>query len=219
MITISRLPGRGAAFSKILQLLLASAMLLCTSYATRAQAPRQLPPEDLVLEQLRQHDAMTQLDVINHYFNALRQVPDRTNWNREDYWATPGEVLARGGDCEDLAAAKYHALRRLGFPESNLKLTYTRQYDQARKAIGLHMVLVYNNAESGKSLVLDNTTSDIYPLATRNDLVPLLAFNTRGVWEYDESLGLTYVGTAQRLPIWVDWLSRVEGLPTLVAMN
>jgi len=56
---------------------------------------------------------MRQLEVVNDFFN--RQIPfveDIVHWRQHDYWATPMETLtSNGGDCEDLAIAKYFTLK------------------------------------------------------------------------------------------------------------
>ena len=47
------------------------------------------------------------INKVNAYVNGFAYIEDNNNWNKSDYWATPAEFFARGGDCEDFAFAKY----------------------------------------------------------------------------------------------------------------
>ena len=61
---------------------------------------------------------MEKLESVNSFFNKLRFVDDQIHWGKEDYWATPQEMLiSNGGDCEDFATAKYFTLRNLKIPD------------------------------------------------------------------------------------------------------
>ncbi|WP_448664086.1 transglutaminase-like cysteine peptidase [Sphingomonas sp. CJ20] len=63
-----------------------------------------------------------QIAAVQTAINRLPYVSDIENWSMTDRWATPAEMFAKGGDCEDYALAKYFALRELGFPEPDLTL-------------------------------------------------------------------------------------------------
>lgn len=58
---------------------------------------------------------------INAWVNAtITFTPDTL-----DTWQTPKQTFERGaGDCEDIAIAKYFALRNSGVPASDLRLAY-----------------------------------------------------------------------------------------------
>ena len=45
--------------------------------------------------------------------DALTYVADTDNWGQADYWATPREMLERGGDCEDFALLKRKKLQEV----------------------------------------------------------------------------------------------------------
>lgn len=48
------------------------------------------------------------LEEINRVINSFPYIEDIKNYGVSDYWATPKEFFAhRGGDCEDIAIAKY----------------------------------------------------------------------------------------------------------------
>ena len=72
-------------------------------------------------------DRRAQLERVNRFFNKVPFVSDLAHWGREDYWATPLELLvSNGGDCEDFSIAKYFTLRSIGVPAENLRLIYVK---------------------------------------------------------------------------------------------
>ena len=123
---------------------------------------------------------------VNNRFNSYEFVAENA---LEDNWATPSETVRRkSGDCEDLAIAKYFALRDAGVSISKLRLIHVRI--PARKIN--HMVLTYQASNSSEPLVLDNLTGSMLPLSKRKDLLPVFSFNHEGLW-----LG---AGNGQSLP-------------------
>ena len=77
---------------------------------------------------------------VNDFINQLNFVDDIVHWRQEDYWATPLQTLVtKGGDCEDLAIAKYFTLSAMGMKEDKLRLTYVKALT-INKA---HMVVSY----------------------------------------------------------------------------
>jgi predicted transglutaminase-like cysteine proteinase len=122
-------------------------------------------------------DFVRQVMAVNDIVNAYPHVSDDDNWGQSDYWETPVEFFARGGDCEDYAIAKYAWLRFLGVPENRLRIAmvYDRQKEEE------HMILVAYT-EGGKPLYLD---SQIKQLRARNDFArywPLYSVNRDGWW-------------------------------------
>jgi predicted transglutaminase-like cysteine proteinase len=65
---------------------------------------------------------MAKLETVNRAFNALPYVTAWQNWHRPMYWETPFELLARGGQCEDYAIAKYLALRWAGVGDNAMRV-------------------------------------------------------------------------------------------------
>ncbi|PUD97899.1 MAG: hypothetical protein C3L25_14245 [Candidatus Sedimenticola endophacoides] len=115
---------------------------------------------------------------VNRYVNSLDYIPDAAGQDG-NRWATPDETMQRhGGDCEDLAIAKYYALRTLGVPQSQMQLVHVRISARGEE----HMVLVYRDDENGRDLVLDNLTDHIGSLRDRTDLLPVYSFNHTGLW-------------------------------------
>lgn len=90
------------------------------------------------------------IDMVNAFFNRLPYVIDQSNWGATDYWASPLQFLARSGDCEDFAIAKFVTLRQLGFSNDEMRLVIL---DDLNLGVA-HAVLVV--AESDRLLVLDN---------------------------------------------------------------
>lgn len=158
------------------------------------------------------HQAETafKLERVNHFFNRARFVPDQEQWNSEDYWATPVELLAvNAGDCEDYSIAKYFTLKEMGVPEEKLKITYVK----ALKLNQAHMVLAYYETPDSEPLILDNLIPDIKPASERDDLVPVYSFNGEGLWlaRYKDSKNKR-IGSSDKLENWMDMLTRQRKL-------
>lgn len=147
-----------------------------------------------------------QLEIANSFFNQVRFLSDQEHWQKEDYWATPLEMLVtNGGDCEDYSIAKYFTLRELGIPDEKLKITYVKavQLNQA------HMILAYYPSPGAEPLILDNLINDILPASKRHDLVPVYSFNGEGLWlsKLSSQEGKR-IGNANKLDSWQDLMTR-----------
>ena len=150
------------------------------------------------------------LNQVNRFFNKATFQSDLKHWGKEDYWATPVELLAtNGGDCEDYSIAKYFTLKTMGVPVEKLRITYV-------KAIRLnqaHMVLAYYETPGAEPLILDNLISDIKPASKRTDLVPVYSFNGDGLWLSKQRGQGKRIGEAGKLSRWVDLNTRLlDGL-------
>jgi predicted transglutaminase-like cysteine proteinase len=111
-----------------------------------------------------------------------------------------------GADCEDYSIAKYFTLRELGIDDAKLRITYVKalNWDEA------HMVLTYSPTPNEMPLVLDNLKSEILPANLRTDLIPVYSFNATGLWLAKERGTGQFVGSSDRLSLWVDMLERLE---------
>lgn len=98
---------------------------------------------------------MAQVARVTAALNAKAYVTDAANWGVSDYWQTPAEFLARGGDCEDFAIAKYLALRAAGWAADDLRVVVV--IDEGRAAG--HAVLIASHR--GHAWLLDNLTDEI----------------------------------------------------------
>lgn len=157
-----------------------------------------------------------ELDLVERvqiHFNHLKRFSDTQLWGQQDYWATPAELLrAGGGDCEDLAAAKYFALRELGVPAERLRLVYARVLDAQRWRIEAHVVLWYRTADNAAWQVLDSLRDPLETASRRADLLPSLTFNEAQVARWSAQGTEQVLGGAVLLPAWNTLLARQRTL-------
>jgi predicted transglutaminase-like cysteine proteinase len=128
------------------------------------------------LDSLRGQPAREQMDAVNRWANAQPYVEDQVNWGVADYWETPAEFLARGGDCEDYAIFKYASLARLGFSPDDLRIVVVN--DTALNAF--HAVLAVRLA--GKTWLLDNQTARTEAFGQAPQYTPIYSLNGHGWW-------------------------------------
>jgi predicted transglutaminase-like cysteine proteinase len=111
---------------------------------------------------------LEKLEIANATLGKLPWVSDQAQWNAEDYWATPFEIITQvGGDCEDMAIGKYVMLRMMGVPQRNLYLGYGKL--KARNEA--HMVLVWANDRRSDVRILDSYVKEVKPAKARKDLL------------------------------------------------
>ncbi len=157
-------------------------------------------------------DERRQIRMVNEFFNRnVVYQSDQELWDRHDYWATPLETLGTaGGDCEDYAIAKYASLRKLGIPDSRLRLFYVhaRLGATTSNATEVHMVVGYYPTEDAEPLILDNLITDIRPASRRSDLSPVFSFNSEGLWP--EGVSTSAGSSTARLSNWRGVLERMQ---------
>lgn len=101
---------------------------------------------------------------------------DWDNWQVEDYWATPDEVLARrAGDCEDSAVVKLAALRLLGFADRDLYLMIG-----TNRAGFEHAVLLVRVDD--RFWVLDDGAARVDPADGFDTFEPRMSFAGTSTW-------------------------------------
>lgn len=157
-----------------------------------------------LMKEKRDAPEMEKLESVNYFFNKLEFVDDLSLWGKDDYWATPQEMLvSNGGDCEDFATAKYFTLRQLDVPDIKMRIIYVK----AVKLNQPHMVLSYYAEPTADPLILDNLDDTIHFASQRTDLIPVYSFNAQGLWltrkQSSESLG-----GSERLSLWQELQSR-----------
>ncbi len=147
------------------------------------------------------------LERVNDFFNGARFVNDVTQWQQEDYWATPLEFLAEdAGDCEDFSIAKYFTLKEMGLDIGKLRITYV-------KALSLnqaHMVLAYYPSPSAIPVILDNINKRIKPASERSDLLPIFSFNADDLWLARSRNEQLKAGKSTQLKNWLTLNKRME---------
>jgi predicted transglutaminase-like cysteine proteinase len=130
-----------------------------------------------LIDSLQGLDQITQIQKVNSYFNALTYQSDSKNYEMEDYWATPYQFLSRAkGDCEDFAAAKYFALRELGFTSDQLRLVVG--FDRARG--GAHTVTLA--VVDGQAMMLDIGDDAVIEVASVTEFDPLYSVTESAGW-------------------------------------
>lgn len=88
-----------------------------------------------------------------------------------DYWQSPAETAELGtGDCEDYAIVKYYRLRKLGVPDSKMRLVYSFEE-------GGHIGLLVD----GKWL--DNRNNRVEAYSGQ----PVFSFNESGLYVEDKT--------------------------------
>lgn len=126
---------------------------------------------DLILEN-QDLPVKEKLELVNDFMNGLPWIADPDIWKQEDYCATSLETLTTfGGDCEDIAIAKYVVLRLMGIPAVKLGFAYVQAADKER-----HMVLFYKESPDIPSVILDNQRPDVVSSEKRRDLIAIYAF-------------------------------------------
>jgi predicted transglutaminase-like cysteine proteinase len=153
-----------------------------------------------LMHEKRHVSDMEKLEAVNSFFNQLEFVDDRLLWGKNDYWATPQQMLIKnGGDCEDFATAKYFTLRQLKIPDNKMRLTYVK----ALRLKEPHMVLSYYIQPTTDPLILDSLITEILSASERKDLIPIYSFNGQGLW-LAKKQDSVHLGKAERLSLWQD---------------
>ena len=135
----------------------------------------------LILEN-QDKTAKVKLDLVNRTLNHLPWIADQQHWKSADYWATPLETIVTfGGDCEDIAIAKWLILRHLGVSKERLRLAYVK----IKKTGEAHMILLYIDnmegpVEQWTTLVLDNYVDEVKKGSDRPDLLAVYALSATG---------------------------------------
>jgi hypothetical protein len=142
------------------------------------------------------------LTTVNAFFNRVPFIDDEPHWGREDYWATPSEMIAsNGADCEDFSIAKYFMLKELGVPARQLRITYVT----STRLTQPHMVLAYYASPDAEPLILDNLETSVLPASRRPDLTPVYSFN-------DDEVFLPQRGSAGSATQIRKWRALLENL-------
>ena len=164
----------------------------------------------LLLEEMKKSegDSLGRFDRANQFFNRVPWVTDIEHWGKQDYWATPVEMLAsNGGDCEDYSIGKFFTLAVVGVDPSKLRLTYVKALELNQA----HMVLAYYETPQSDPLIFDNINRTILPASQRSDLLPVYSFNAQGLWLARSSVE-PLRARSPGLPQWVEMLSRLAGV-------
>ncbi len=148
------------------------------------------------------------LKLVNNFFNRVSYMSDMENWGRQQYWATPVEMLAsNGATAEDYAIGKYFSLLALGINIDHLHIVYVKSSKLPLESQA-HMVLAYYSSPSSMPLILDNLDAEIKPGSERDDLTPVYSFNGNGLWlARERSAGRT--AAADNTSLWNEMNARM----------
>jgi len=127
---------------------------------------------------LKGKDLVSQIRSINDYMNRAPYITDSVNWGKKDFWATPGEFMAKFGDCEDYAIAKYVSLRLLGYKDEDLRVVAVKDLNLK---IGHAILVVYFK---GKPYVLDNQIKQVVPANKIKHYLPVFSINSKAWWKH-----------------------------------
>jgi predicted transglutaminase-like cysteine proteinase len=130
---------------------------------------------DLIVEN-QDKSVNEKLKLVNDFMNRLPWIADPDIWKQEDYWATGLETITTfGGDCEDIAIAKWMALLLMGIPDDKMGFGYVQTSEGER-----HMVLLYKESPDIPSVILDNQNKKVISADKRRDLIAIYAFKNDG---------------------------------------
>ncbi|WP_155265459.1 transglutaminase-like cysteine peptidase [Sphingomonas segetis] len=108
---------------------------------------------------------------------SIHWISDATEWGQHDYWASASQTLSHGaGDAKNRAIVKLHALRALGFKNSDLFLTL------ARDRVGGPLT-VLTVRSGGRYYVMDDTGGRPFAVEERRlEFQPVMSFGMYGAW-------------------------------------
>lgn len=127
---------------------------------------------------IRNQHPLAQLKLAQQFFNTLPYHSDQELYYREDYWASAGEFLHHGGDCEDYAIAKYRALVDSGYDARALRVILVMN----RSTNEPHAVLAARYGDT--TYILDNQRQDIFLDNDLSHYEPVYSMNEVGVWRH-----------------------------------
>lgn len=167
--------------------------------------------QDLI-QRIRTLPTRDKLEQVNGFVHrVLSYQLDQDLWQREDYWASPLQTLAKGrGDCEDFVIIQYVTLLSAGIPDDQLRLIYVRARlgGPGSPITRPHMVLGYYPTPGAEPVLLDSLMEDILPARERTDLTPVFSFNSSELWA--GGAGASAGSSTARLSPWRDVLNRMK---------
>jgi predicted transglutaminase-like cysteine proteinase len=129
-----------------------------------------------LLKNLAVQDRLTQITAINDFINRAPYIEDLVNYGVPDYWASPLQFMAKDGDCEDYAIAKFMSLRELGFANDDLRVVVVEDLNLQVP----HAVLAVYDGE--RALILDNQIPQIVPAGVIRHYRPIYSINEEAWW-------------------------------------
>lgn len=121
---------------------------------------------------------MEQLRKVNTFWNTWPYREDMANWGKADYWAIPAQFIAKSGDCEDYAIAKYFTLKALGFDPQKMRLVVLK--DTVRNLAHAVLAVFMDN----DAYILDNLSNVVLSHRRLANYLPQYSVNEYGRWSH-----------------------------------
>jgi predicted transglutaminase-like cysteine proteinase len=130
------------------------------------------------LDSIRGKDKWSQIRYVNQYMNQATYTIDSANWGKKDFWAPPGEFMAKFGDCEDYAISKLISLTLLGFKEDELRVVVVKDLNLK---VGHAILVVFY---SGRVFLLDNQIKKVIDAKKVRHYKPIFSINNKHWWSH-----------------------------------
>jgi len=130
------------------------------------------------LDELKGKDRAVQLSEVNKLMNQADYVQDQVNWGVSDYWASPGEFIAKFGDCEDYAISKYMALKYLGWRAEDMRVVAVKDLNLK---VGHAILAVYHDDRID---ILDNQIKIVVDSRKIRHYEPVYSINEKAWWRH-----------------------------------
>lgn len=135
---------------------------------------------ELIRSRTKTNDKLEIISQVNKYANQVKYVRDSLIWQTSDYWATPEQFFAKGGDCEDYAIAKFALLKKMGFSNRDMRIVVLK--DTYKNII--HSILVVSL--DGRQYILDNDIPKVVKTQEIRQYRPIFSINETDWWKYME---------------------------------
>jgi len=139
---------------------------------------RKFGPWLTYFDSLKGKDGMAQLEAVNGFMNRSRYVQDIRNWGVKDYWESPGEFMAKFGDCEDYSIAKYMALKYIGWDIDKLRVVAVKDMNLK---VGHAILAAYYDK---KIFILDNQIKVVADSRRIHHYRPVFSINEHHWWRH-----------------------------------
>lgn len=130
------------------------------------------------LQSIVKKPKLEQVNAVNTFMNRAKYITDQVNWGEKDYWESPGEFMAKFGDCEDYAITKYMSLKRLGFKDEQLRVVAVKDLNLK---VGHAVLVVFLD---GKIWLLDNQIKQLVETAKVRHYQPVFSINESFWWRH-----------------------------------
>lgn len=122
------------------------------------------------------NDTEVNFSQINALFNQFTYIEEASG---SDDWKTPDRFITDGGgDCEDFAIVKYHALKELGVSSEKMFVVayISEKYPEGHAVLVIECLNTY--------IVLDSLTNEILNEIDENGYIQQYAVNEHGFFRY-----------------------------------